>query len=97
MVRLSLLSKAKNEPLATQPVVIGKPSKNPVTRAAKKPRLRPGSGPDNDPNPVYAQNSDPDDLDFVPVSTRTDDTSKQGYHTTPDLQNFLICLAPFSK
>ena len=76
------LFKSKNEPLVREPVVVSRPSRKRVKRAAKEPGLSVGPGPDNNPNLVCVQNSDPEDTDFLPVSTSINDTGKQVYLDT---------------
>ena len=92
--------KAKIQSLVSPPVVISEPLKKRVKRAANGLRPSGDSGDDKNSNPVYAKNVNPIDLDFVPLSIRNSDDSKQGYHTSPyfsmliKVSNFL---ALFSK
>lgn len=91
MSRVSLPRKAKIAPLFRQPVVIGETIYRRVKRVAKKPKLTAKPNDDPDPEPVYVNNSDPQDLDFAPKLTGPPDAGKQG-HRTIIIDNFLILL-----
>ena len=81
MSRVSLPRKAKTKigPLFPQPVVVGKAVSPRVKRVAKKPKLSAKPKNDHDPEPVYVNNDDPQDLDFAPKRTGTHDVGKQNH------------------
>lgn len=75
--------KSKIQSLVSLPVDSGEPFKKRVKRAAKGPVLSTDPDDDNNPNPVYAQNSTPKDINLVPVSIRKNENGEQQYRTSP--------------